>query len=70
MPNIYDYVNYRDFLRDFYREKKTENPSFSYQQFARSAGFGSKSFLPHVIEGKKNLSDDSLFRLKTVVSQY
>lgn len=60
MPDIYAYLDYREFLNDYYVEKKKANPVFSYQSFANKAGFKTKSFLKMVISGKKNLSDTSL----------
>jgi uncharacterized protein (TIGR02147 family) len=63
MPNIYNYLNYREFLFDSYNEKKAKNPSYSYQVLANSAGFKSKSFIADTIDGKKNLSEDSVFKL-------
>lgn len=63
MPNIFQYMSYRDYIRDFYREKKLHNSSFSYQSLANMAGFKSKSFIPHVIEGRRNLSEQSVHAL-------
>ena len=60
MPNIFGYLNYRDFLRDYYLEQKAKNPNFSYQLFANKAGFKSKSFIKLVIDGRKNLTGISL----------
>jgi uncharacterized protein (TIGR02147 family) len=60
MPSIFEYLDYRKFLHDFYDEKKRKNPHFSYQIWAHSAGFRSKSFFPEVISGKKNVSDDAV----------
>lgn len=60
MPDIYSYLDYREYLKDYYTEKKQANPVFSYQSFANKAGFKTKSFLKMVISGKKNLSDSSL----------
>lgn len=67
MPKIFDYLDYREFLKDYYAEKKAAMPSFSYQIFASRAGFGSKSFLPHVIDGKRDLSRDSIFKIGTAL---
>jgi uncharacterized protein (TIGR02147 family) len=68
MPNIFNYINYRAYLLDFYKEKKSANPGFSFQLIANKAGFKSKSFFPHVIGGKKNLSKESLFKLNSVLN--
>lgn len=64
---IFDYLDYREFLRDFYNEKKNQKSGFSYQVFANKAGFKSKSFLVHVIEGKANLSTDSVFKVARLI---
>lgn len=63
MIDIFTYTNYRTFLKDFFVAEKAKNPHFSYQSFANKAGFSSKSFIPHVIEGKKNLSKDSIHKV-------
>jgi len=64
MANIYNYLNYREFLHDSYSTKKAENPRYSFQILAEKAGFKSKSFLADVIDGKKNLSEKSVFSLQ------
>ncbi|HMA63720.1 MAG TPA: TIGR02147 family protein [Chitinispirillaceae bacterium] len=60
MISIYDYLNYREYLEDFYQDKKSGNSHFSFQVFATQAGFQSKSFIKLVIDGKKNLTDESI----------
>ena len=60
MKNIFSSTNYREYLKDVYHDRKQKNPAYSYQMLADKAGFKSKSFIPHVLEGKKNLSDDSM----------
>jgi len=60
-------MNYRDYLRAFYFEKKGSDKGFSYQVMAESAGFSSKSFIKLVIDGKKNLTSESSIRLNNVL---
>ncbi len=67
MPRIYDYLNYRDFLQDFYLENKSLDSKFSFQSFADRCGFKSKSFIKLVMDGKKNLTDDSISQLNKVL---
>ncbi len=67
MKSIYNYFNYRDYLYDFYKAKKEQNSGFSYRVFSDHAGFKSKSFIQHIIDGKKNLSDESTEKLNTVL---
>jgi uncharacterized protein (TIGR02147 family) len=67
MLNIFNFMNYRDYLRAFYHDKKAEDKGFSYQVMAENAGFRSKSFIKLVIDGKKNLAPESLMKLKIVL---
>jgi uncharacterized protein (TIGR02147 family) len=60
MPSLFEYLDYRKYLRDFYYERKRINPRFSYQIWANNAGFRSKSFFPELISGKKNVGDDAV----------
>lgn len=61
-PNIYEYLDYRNFLRDLYAFKKQENPGFSFRSFSRSAGLRSSNFLKLVMDGKRNLSTETIHR--------
>jgi uncharacterized protein (TIGR02147 family) len=67
MVNIYDYTDYRQYLQEYYNEKKAQNPAFSYEVFARKAGFKSKGFLHHILTGKRNLSKNALFAIATAM---
>jgi uncharacterized protein (TIGR02147 family) len=55
-------MNYREFLRDYYSEKKEQHAFYSYRLFSQKAGFKSPNFLKLVIEGERNLSKDSVFK--------
>ena len=59
-PNIFAYINYRTYLKDFYEAKKKSNPKFSYRLFSRLAGFSSPNFFKLVILSQRNLSVESL----------
>lgn len=67
MPKIFNYQDYRQFLADYYEEKKNVTETFSYQNFSRKAGFSSKSFLFNVIKGKKTLSRASVVKLSVAI---
>ncbi len=41
MENIFQYIDYRKFLSDYYNEKKRADRRFSYRAFAMSAGLKS-----------------------------
>jgi len=59
---IFEYDNYRSYLRDLYHYYKETKPQFSYRYFSQKAGFRSPNFLQLVIEGKRNLSPESIER--------
>jgi uncharacterized protein (TIGR02147 family) len=56
MKAIFEYFDYRAFLRDYYLYKKSRNRNFSYRSFARKGDIKSPVFFKEVAEGKKNLS--------------
>jgi uncharacterized protein (TIGR02147 family) len=60
--NIFEYDNYRAYLRDLYAFSKETKPHFSYRYFSQKAGFRSPNFLKLVIEGTRNLSPESIER--------
>ena len=63
MPNIYDYLDFRQYLRDYYAEQKAKNPHFSYESFTRLAGFKAKSLIHNILSGKRNVSKDGVFQI-------
>jgi uncharacterized protein (TIGR02147 family) len=67
LPSIYDFLDYRQFLRAWYDAEKNRLPAFSYRYFARKAGFASPNFLKLVIEGDRNLSAESVERFVEVL---
>lgn len=66
-PSVYDFLDYRQYLRSWYEAEKARLPAFSYRYFARKAGFSSPNFLKLVIEGERNLSPESVERFVEVL---
>ncbi len=62
MKSVYEYTNYRLFLKDFYEERK-EQEGFTYRDFSKLTGMNSTSWLLHLIKGSKNLSAESVLRV-------
>lgn len=56
MRDLFEYINYRRYLADYYRSRKEELPAFSYRYFCNKAGIKSPVFLKQVIEGQRNLT--------------
>lgn len=63
MINVFDYTDYKDYLKDYYDEKKKDNPGYSYQVLANRAGFKNRGFVYNIVKGNKNLSRPNCYRL-------
>ena len=62
MKEILEYTSYRLYIADYYADKKAKS-AFTWQEFARAAGFSSPVYLKYVSEGRFNLSDEAAFRV-------
>jgi uncharacterized protein (TIGR02147 family) len=60
MINIFDYSDYRLFLKEKYLELKATQSGFSYRYFSMKCGYKSPNFLKLVIDGSRNLSSESI----------
>lgn len=64
LTSILNYSDFRLFLKDYYLEKKKANSPYSYRQFAIDLGFQPSNYLHLVIRGKRNLSLESIEKIK------
>lgn len=55
---MFDYLDYRAFLRDYYLAQKERGRGFSYRAFSRRAGLRSPNYLKLVIDGDRSLSSE------------
>lgn len=60
---IFEYLDYREFLKDYYNAKKEANPAFSLRVFSDKIGFKAKDFISRVMNGDKNLSSQSISKV-------
>jgi len=58
--NLFDFMDYREFLRRWYDEQKNSQAHFSFRAFSHRAGFSSPNFFKLVMDGKRNLTEESL----------
>ena len=58
--NLYAYLDYRAFLREWYESAKHSGRAFSFRAFSKRAGFHSPNFFKLVMDGSRNLTEDSL----------
>lgn len=63
LQRIFEYDDYRLFLKDYFRVKKLEVPFFSQRYFAKKSGFNAHNFCTLVIQGRRNLAIDSIQKI-------
>jgi uncharacterized protein (TIGR02147 family) len=63
MVSVFDYLDFRKFLKDYFEEKKSLYSYFSYKYFAEKTGFNNKGFMYNIINGSKRLSTSNAFKL-------
>ncbi|MDB5050393.1 MAG: hypothetical protein JWO30_3464 [Fibrobacteres bacterium] len=57
-PQILRYLDYRDFLKDYYAYRHAQDADFSQRIFAREVGIAasSSSLIPAILKGQRNIS--------------
>ena len=68
-PNviIFNYLNYVDYLNDWFTEKKALEKTFSYQKFANKLGMKFKSYISMILNGKRKFPKKSIKPLAEVI---
>lgn len=61
-PDIFEYLDYREYLQAYYEWAKEARPGFSYRRFSRDAGYSAPNVLKLVIKGERNLTPTSTRR--------
>ena len=59
VPSVFNYYEYRDFLRDFYAEKKKAKATFSYRYMAGKVGLHA-THLMRVFQKQRHLVEESI----------
>jgi uncharacterized protein (TIGR02147 family) len=57
---IFEYTDFRVFLKEYYEYYKSQTKFFSYRYFSQKAGFSSHNVLKFVIQGQRNIAADSI----------
>lgn len=61
--NVYHYVDYRQYLKDYFEERKKNDPKFSHRYLSRRLGLKSPNFIMMVMQGKRNLTSALAFSI-------
>lgn len=63
MNSIYNYLDYREFLKDRLAHMKENVPCFSYRFFNIKAGIKSSGHLKLIVDGKRNLGKKGMYNI-------
>jgi uncharacterized protein (TIGR02147 family) len=61
--NIFEYDDFRKFLKNSVEQLRAQGSDFSYRKFSQLAGFSSPNFLILLMKGERNLSQDSASKI-------
>jgi uncharacterized protein (TIGR02147 family) len=65
--DVFQYRDYRAYLRGVYTARKKSEYGFSYRSFARKAGLGAPNYLKLVSEGQRNLTPEMARRFASAL---
>ena len=65
MVNIFEYLDYREFLKAYYDYHKKNDSQFSHRVMCRKMGFTSPNFLKMVIDKERNIGRTSVQKIIT-----
>ena len=68
MPSIYSYLNYREYLCDYFVEQKQLEKPLTHRLILKKMGITSTGFLSNVIAGKKNLNEEMGVKLGKILN--
>jgi uncharacterized protein (TIGR02147 family) len=60
MKSIFSYLNYRQYLREYQEDRKEMDKGYTFRFMAQQMGFSSSNYLMLVMQGKRNLGQDSV----------
>ncbi|MBK9293625.1 MAG: TIGR02147 family protein [Oligoflexia bacterium] len=58
--DVFSYQDYREFLKDYYSQRRKRDKKFSIRFFARRAGLKSENYLKVVMDGSRSLTANNL----------
>ncbi|MFK8137799.1 MAG: TIGR02147 family protein [Bdellovibrionales bacterium] len=62
LPNLTNYLNFREYLSDFYAFQKSKIRGYTYAVFSARADIKSPNYLKLVVDAKRNLSESMIYK--------
>jgi uncharacterized protein (TIGR02147 family) len=66
VKTIFEYIDYRLYIRDYFSERKRRNPAFSHRSLAQKLGLSTSNYILLIMQGKRNLTADLRNKMSTV----
>jgi uncharacterized protein (TIGR02147 family) len=67
MINIFNYTNYREYLRDCFNDRKKRDKFFSHRWLSQHLGLSTSNLILLVMQGKRNLTMPVAIKLSGVL---
>lgn len=68
LPNIFEYINYREYLNDYYQDRKKWDEGFTHTYICFKLGQrGSRTLYNNIVRGRKNLSAEFIKRFNILL---
>lgn len=61
--SVFEFDDYREYLRHFFETSKALNRRYSLRSFSDKLGFQSKDFIMRIMKGEKNLAPTSILKI-------
>ncbi|MDB5050475.1 MAG: hypothetical protein JWO30_3546 [Fibrobacteres bacterium] len=62
MVDLFQYTDYRKYLRDYYEAKRAAQKAFTHRHIAQAIGFKSTGTFAQILQGKTNISPQTILR--------
>lgn len=67
MVRIYEHINYREYLKAYFNDRKKRDTKFSHRFLARKLGLVSPTFMMLVMQGKRNITEELAARIASAL---
>jgi uncharacterized protein (TIGR02147 family) len=68
MITIFNYIDYRQYLRELFDEKKSVSPNFSHRSLMQKLSLRAPGHMLLIIQGKRRLTEDIAIRLSNYLN--
>ena len=66
-PDLFSYLDYREYLRDYYNAAKENTSYMSFRYLSKRAGFKSPNYVKLVMDGERNLSAQGASKVASAI---